>query len=33
MGLDLIDLPFGNVARHFQSSADFIEDAIAGGGM
>jgi len=32
LGLDLIDLPFADVARHFQASADFIDGALEAGG-
>ena len=33
MGLDLIDLPFANVAKHFEVAAQFIDDALNAGGM
>ncbi|KAL7648028.1 UNVERIFIED_CONTAM: hypothetical protein RMT77_001645 [Armadillidium vulgare] len=32
LGLDLIDLPFANVARHFVATAEFLEDALSTGG-
>lgn len=31
-GLDLIDLPFANVTKHFETAADFIDGALNSGG-
>ena len=31
-GLDLIDLPFANVAKFFEESALFIDEALNSGG-
>lgn len=32
MGMKLLDFPSANITQYFDSGADFIEDALSGGG-